>query len=190
MCSLSSTTHLMTKNLCLFVLAICLSLLARMDKGLGLSLPTSMTCIRWSCYLLPLLGKMPSQQGIFPKRSYSWKPKIDSFPPTTKPHPLNLLIMGPPLLYWLGTSGWCFGPCVLVLVSFAFGFFHPYVVSTIPAMSHSAVSLLLVLIFHDTKGMSLHYFFLFPHGLAYWLGISFYPTNSLDFCHPFLFLQT
>ena len=138
-----------------------------------------MTCIRWSCCLLPFLGKIPFQQGIFPKRSYSWKPKIDSFPPTTKPRPLNILNVDPPFLYWLGTSGWYSGPCVLIPVSFAFFFFHSHIVSTILAMSRSTMSLLFMLIFHDTKGISLHYFFLFPYGLAHWLGISSYPTNSM-----------
>ena len=79
-----------------------------------------MACIRWSSHLQPLLGKIPSQQGIFPK--------IDYFPPTMKPHSLNLLTTGPPLLYWQGINRWCSGPCVLVLLSSALVFFHSHVI--------------------------------------------------------------
>ena len=54
-------------------------------------------------HLLLLLGKIPSQQGIFPKRSYGRKPNIDPlFPPTTKPHPLNPLDCGPTSLVLTG----------------------------------------------------------------------------------------
>ena len=84
---------------------------------------------------------MPSQQGNFPKRSYSQKPKINSFPPTSKSHPLSPLTAGPPFLYWLGKSGRCSGPCVLVPLSSVFVFFHSHAVSAVPAMSSSVVCL-------------------------------------------------
>ena len=45
-----------------------------------------------------------------------------------KPHSLNLLTTGPPLLYWRGTDRWCSGPCVLVLLSSALVFFHSHVI--------------------------------------------------------------
>ena len=46
------------------------------------SLPSSMACISGPNHLLLLLGKIPSQQGIYPKRSYGRKPNIDPlFPP-------------------------------------------------------------------------------------------------------------
>ena len=85
---------------------------------------------------------MPSQKGIFPKTSLNKNPKIDPFPPTTKPHPLNPLIVGPPLLYWLGTNGWCFGPCVCIPLPFAFVFLYSHAIFAVFAMSHSVMCLL------------------------------------------------
>ena len=56
--------------------------------------------------LLLLLGKIPSQQDIFPKRSHDRKPNIDPIFPPPPNHALRIpLIVGPPPLYWLGT-GW------------------------------------------------------------------------------------
>ena len=180
-------------HLCLFVLAICLYLLAWMDKDLGLSLSTSMACIRWSSHLLPLLGKMPSQQGIFSKRSYNWKLKIDYFPLTTKPH---LWIPWPRA--HLSYIGWIQVRSALALVcSFHYSLhvFSFVPMSFLPFLS--CLVLLCVSFVHaylprnEGHGLlGLHYFFLFPHGLAHWLDISFCPANSLGFCPPFLFLQT
>ena len=72
-------------------------------------------------HLLLLLGKIPSQQYIFPKRSYGRKPNIDPFFP---PPPNNALwiplIVGPPPLYWLGTGWWCPNPFVLAPLSSVF----------------------------------------------------------------------
>ena len=54
-------------------------------------------------HLLFLLGKIPSQQDIFPKRSHGRKPNIDPlFPPTTKPHLLNPFNRGPTSLVLTG----------------------------------------------------------------------------------------
>ena len=62
---------------------------------------------------LPLLGEMSSQQGIFPKRSLDINSKINlSFFITTKPHLLNPLTGGSPILYRLGISKLCSSPCV------------------------------------------------------------------------------
>ena len=69
-------------------------------------------------HLQPLLGKIPSQQGIFPKEVTSGNQIQTHFPPTTNPHPLNPLTMGPPLLYWLGTSWWCSTIFCFCLLSF------------------------------------------------------------------------
>ena len=74
------------------------------------SLPNSMACIRWS---QPF--KIPSQQDIFPKRSYGRKPNIDPIFPPPPNHALWIpLTMGPPPLYWLGTGWWC--PALLCLL--------------------------------------------------------------------------
>ena len=57
-------------------------------------------------HLLLLLGKIPSHQDIFPKRSYGRKPNIDPLFPPPPNHALWIpLTVGPPPLYWLGT-GW------------------------------------------------------------------------------------
>ena len=79
----------------------------------ALSLLTPMACIKWPWpFACLFLGEMPSQQGIFPKRSLDKNPKIDLFSPTTKAQPLNPLTESPPLLYWLGSCRWCSSPCV------------------------------------------------------------------------------
>ena len=82
-------------------------------------------------------------QNAIPTRHFSQKKlwmEIQNrlFPTNTRPHPLNLSTACPPILYWLGTSGWCSGSCVLVPLSFTFVFFYAYVVS---AMSRSAMCL-------------------------------------------------
>ena len=72
-------------------------------------------------HLLLLLGKIPSQQDIFPKRSYGRKPKIDPLFPPPPNHALWIpLTMGPPPWYWLGTGWWCPGPFVFALLSSVF----------------------------------------------------------------------
>ena len=90
---------------------------------------------------LLLLGKISSQQCIFPKEASIGIPKY-LFLPSTKPHPRNPLAVGPPFLYWLGTSGWCSGPCVCVPLSFAFVFFYSHAIFAVLAMSHFAMCLL------------------------------------------------
>ena len=62
-------------------------------------------------HLLPLLGKISSQQVIFLKAAIARNQIQTPSPPTTKPHPLNPLTMGPPPLYLLGTGWQCFDPC-------------------------------------------------------------------------------
>ena len=85
------------------------------------SLPSSMACISGPNHLLLLLGKIPSQQGIYPKRSYGRKPNIDRLFPPPPNHALWIsLTVGPPPLYWLGTGWWCPGPFVLAPLSFVF----------------------------------------------------------------------
>ena len=54
---------------------------------------------------------------VFSQKKLWLKTQNRLFPPTTKPHPLNPLIVSPPLLYWLGTDWWCFGHCVLAPLS-------------------------------------------------------------------------
>ena len=72
-------------------------------------------------HLLLLLGKIPSQQDIFPKRSYGRKPNIDPLFPPPPNHTLWIpLTVGPPPLYWLGTGWWCPGPSVFALLSSVF----------------------------------------------------------------------
>ena len=140
---------------------------------------------------LPLFSEMPSQQGIFPKRSLGKNPKIDHFSLTTKPHPLSPLTEGLPLLYWLGTRGWCSGPSVCVPLPFAFVLFYSHAIFAILAMSHfvvlamshSAVCFLSYPPWHRGCGLlSLYYFLLLPHGLGHWLGRSPCPCSPLGFC--------
>ena len=67
----------------------------------------------------------------FPKRGPDWKPKIGSFPPSTKPHLLNPLTMGPLFLYWLGASQRCSGCCVFAPLLSIFVFFHSHIISAV-----------------------------------------------------------
>lgn len=72
-------------------------------------------------HLLLLLGKIPSQQDIFPKRSYGRKPNIDPLFPPLPNHALWIpLTVGPPPLYWPVTGWWCPGPSVFALLSSVF----------------------------------------------------------------------
>ena len=72
-------------------------------------------------HLLLLLGKIPSQQDIFPKRSHGRKPNIDPLFPPQSNHALWIaLTVGPPPLYWLGTSWWCSDHSVLGPLSSVF----------------------------------------------------------------------
>ena len=68
-----------------------------LDKDQASLLPTSMECMKWF------------------QRSLSGNPKINPlFLPTTKPHPLNTLTHGPPLMYWLDTNRWCLRPLYML----------------------------------------------------------------------------
>ena len=125
-----------------------------------------MACIKWpQPFACLFLGEMPSQQGISPLKSLDRNPKIDLFPPTTKPHFLNPLIKDPPLLYWLDSSRWCFSP---------------YVSSTI---LYVCLLLLLCQICHSCL-VSFNMFMLIPHNvksMGSWACIaSFYSLRGLD----------
>ena len=135
--SVSSTTHAMIKSFFVWSSSL-LSPLASVDKGLGLALPTSMACIRWS-----QLSATSFRKNAIPTRHFSQKKLwLESqnrlFHLNTKPHPLNPLIAFPPFLYWLGTSGWCSGPCVLVPLSSMFVFFHSYAISAVSCFAVSS----------------------------------------------------
>ena len=105
-----TTTHLTTKFP--FVCSYCIPLshyLALWHASDGIN------------HLLLLLGKIPSQQDIFPKRSYGRKPNIDPLFPPPPNHALWIpLTVSPPPLYWLGTGWWCPGPFMFVLLSSVF----------------------------------------------------------------------
>ena len=85
----------------------------------------------FSCFG-PFLGLRCDKNVIpakhFPKKGPSQKSKIGSFPPSTKPHPLNPLTVGPLFLYWLGASQWCSGCCVFAPLLFVFVFFHSRII--------------------------------------------------------------
>ena len=85
----------------------------------------------FSCFG-PFLGLRCDKNAIpakhFPKKGPSQKSKIGSFPPSTKPHPLNPLTMGPLFLYWLGASQWCSGCCVFAPLLSVFVFFHSRII--------------------------------------------------------------
>ena len=99
--SLSFTTHSMTKSL--FICSCC----------------------------IPIFGKIPFQQGIFPKKATAENQIQTPFPLTTKPHLLNPLIVGPPPLYWLYIGWQCSGPYVPTPLSSVFVFFYSYAVSAV-----------------------------------------------------------
>ena len=120
----------------------------------------------------------------FPKKkSFGRNPKIDYFPPTTKPHPLNSLTVGPPPLYWLGTSWWYSGPCVLDPLSSVFVFFRS---TSFPPWQTSLVVLLHAscLSFVERGVWALSLFLLIP----LWACVAC-QTGSLGLCSLFLFLH-
>ena len=94
--------------------------------------------------------------------SKAFFPQNRLFPPITKPHPLNPLIACPPLLYWLGISVWCFGPCVLITLSSTFVFFHSYVVTS---MSRSTVCLFYLCLSSTKRCMGFWVCLISPHSL-------------------------
>ena len=78
---------------------------------------TSMACIKWPQPFACLFWEKYHPSKALPqKKSWQELQNRPSFLPTTKPHPLNVLIEGPPPLYWLGTSKWCFSPCVSSII--------------------------------------------------------------------------
>lgn len=121
--SLSSITHAMTKSFFVWS-STRLSSLGPMDKGLGLSLLSLWHASGGLSRLLPLLSKMLSQQGVFPKRSYGWKPKIDFFPPLSN-HTLWIPWPRAHLSYigWVQVGGvWVLCACpTSVLIHYFFG---------------------------------------------------------------------
>ena len=76
-----------------------------------------MACIKWPQPFACLFWEKCHPSKALPqKKSWQELQNRPSFLPTTKPHPLNVLIEGPPPLYWLGTSKWCFSPCVSSII--------------------------------------------------------------------------
>ena len=104
------------------------SLLFEWIRLWSISLPTFLAFIKWSQLSTTTFGQNVIPAKYFPKRGPGWKLKINSFPPFTKPHPLNSLNVDPFLLCWLGTSWWCSGCCVLVALLSAFVFFHSHTI--------------------------------------------------------------
>ena len=153
-----------------------------MDKDWRLSLYLSLWHVsNGLSLLLASFGLYAIPVRHFPKRSLNRNPRIDTlFLPTTKPYPLNPLIEGPPLLYWLGRSMWC--P-------------NPYVSSTILRVcllrlphhsSHSCLVLFCCLCLSCTAWrvcglLGLYCFLSFPHGLGIVLGRSSHRSNPLGF---------
>ena len=111
-CSYCTTPHPWKKFLVLFLLSLnsCLPQWMRIGGSLYVALwhassgPSPLLAsFRWNAILV----------RHFPKWSLDRNLRTNSLSSTgTKPHPLNPLIEGSPLLYWLGTSGWCSSPCV------------------------------------------------------------------------------
>ena len=77
--------------------------------------------------------------------------------------PYETLNRGPPVLYWLGTSGWCSGgPCVLVPLSFVFVFFHSHAIT---AMSRSAICLFCLCLSSTKRSMDFWVCLIYSHSL-------------------------
>ena len=100
------------------------------QKGKIYKYPQDVFLMLWT-----LLGQGCDKNAIsakhFPKRGPDWKPKIGSFPPSTKPHLLNPLTMGPLFLNWLGASQRCSGCCVFAPLLSIFVFFHSHIISAV-----------------------------------------------------------
>ena len=129
--SLSSTTCY-TTNFPFFVFSCYEPFLSvLMDKTFGFLTPISLPYIEWSQPSTTSFRQNVIPVKHFPKRGFSWKPKIGYFPPSTKPHPLNPLTVGPLPLYWLDTGWWCSNHCVLAPLSSVFVFFRSHVVSAV-----------------------------------------------------------
>ena len=104
---------------CLFLLYTSTS--RWLNKDWATSLPSSMTCIRWSQPFITSFGYDIIPARYIPKRSHGKKPNIDPFFPPPPNHALWIpLTVGPPPLYWLGTGWWCSGPSVLAPLSSVF----------------------------------------------------------------------
>ena len=92
--------------------------------------------------------------------------------------------MGPPLLYWLGTNGWCFSPCVCIPLPFAFVFLYSHaILPFLPCLILLCVSYVHAYPpWHERRGLlGLYNFPLFPCGLGHWLGKSPYLSSLLGF---------
>ena len=107
-----------------------------------------------SVVCLPLLGQMPSQEGIFPERSLGRNHKIDPFSPHHQTTPSKSLDRGPtsPILArykWVVLWSLCMRSttlhiCLLLLPCHFYRSYH---------ISFCYVSLVFVLILHGMKGM-------------------------------------
>ena len=79
----------------------------------ALSIPISMTCIKWPQPFACLFWAKCHPSKAFPQKKPQQEPQNrPHFLPTTKSHPLNPLTNGSPLLYWLDINRWCPDPCV------------------------------------------------------------------------------
>ena len=91
-----------------------------MDKDCATSPPTFMACIGWSQPSTTSFGYDIIPAAYIPKRSHGWKPNIDPFPPTTKPHPLNPLDRGSTSLVLTGYKLVMLRPLCACSISFCF----------------------------------------------------------------------
>ena len=168
-CACCTTLHSRTKLFVWFLsppppLLLCLT---QMDKNWRLSpyLPLWHASSGPGPSLASFLVKCHPNKAFSPKKSLDKNPKIDLFPPTTKPHSLNPLTEDPPLLYWLGSSRWCSSL---------------YVSSTILYVC----LLLLLRHFYHSCLVSFSMFMLIPHNvksMGSWACItSFYSLRGLD----------
>ena len=160
-----------------------LSCLTRMDKGSSFSL------------YLPLWhasgGPSPSLTSFgpnlipamhFPKRGLNRNPKIP-FSPLHQTTPSKSLGCGPtfPVLArykWVVLRPLCVCSIILCICLLLL----PCHFCRSCYVSFCYVSFVFVLILHDMKGRGLYYFFLFPHGLGYWLGKSPCLSGLLGLC--------
>ena len=115
-----------------------------MGKVLGFSLPTSLTCIKWSqSFITYIWAKMLSQQSISQKRAWL-DTKNKPFPPPHQTTPsISPLTVGPPPLHWLGTSWWCSDHNVVIPLLSVFVFLLSHAISAV------ATQLCLVLLLHS-----------------------------------------
>ena len=122
------------QNSILFVLAIYLHLWVQMDNDWTTYHLPLWHASNGPSHVLPFLDKIPSRQGIFPKEVMDLRLETNYrslflLPPN---HTLWIpLTVDPPPLYWIGTSWWCFDPCVLAPLFYIFVLFRSHAVSAV-----------------------------------------------------------